>query len=255
MAQAQAAQPPETRIGSAGPIDQVFQGVVTGLSGLVIVILVGLIALLIVDSLPSIQRYGLGFVTTSTWDPVSEQFGAWPYIYGTIVTSLLALLIATPVAVGAALFLAEYAPPLAARPGLVRRRAAGGDPEHHLRPLGLLRPGAGHARRGRAVPQGRRSAPIPVLERARPGAGARASDILVAGVILAIMILPTIMSVSREVILTVPEHPARGDARAGRDEVGDDHLGGAAVRPRRHRSARRCSAWPARSARRWRSRW
>ena len=80
MAQAQAAQPPETRIGSAGPIDQVFQGVVTALSGLVIVILVGLIALLIVDSLPSIQRYGFGFVTTSTWDPVREEFGAWPYV-------------------------------------------------------------------------------------------------------------------------------------------------------------------------------
>src|SRR5918998_2043667 len=110
MAQAQTAKSRDARIGSAGPVDQVFQGIVTGLSGLVIVILVGLVALLIVDSLPSIQRYGFGFVTSSTWDPVREEFGAWPYIYGTLFSSLLALLISTPIAVGAALFLAEYAP-------------------------------------------------------------------------------------------------------------------------------------------------
>src|SRR5215212_1734397 len=111
MAQARTEFPPASRIGTAGPIDHVFQAVVTGLGGLVIVILAGLIALLVTDSWPSIQRYGLGFVTSSNWDPVKEEFGAWPYVYGTLFSSLLALLIATPIAVGAALFLAEYAPP------------------------------------------------------------------------------------------------------------------------------------------------
>src|SRR5690606_24372624 len=62
------------------------------------------------DSREALTRYGLSFVTSSTWDPVFEQFGVLPYIYGTLVTSLVALIIATPVAVGAALYIVEYAP-------------------------------------------------------------------------------------------------------------------------------------------------
>src|SRR5689334_5554876 len=104
MAQAQIARPGGTRteasrIGSSGPIDRVFQGTVTGIGALVIVVLIGLIALLVVDSWPAIQRYGFDFITTSTWDPVKEQFGIWPFVYGTLFSSALGLLIATPIAV------------------------------------------------------------------------------------------------------------------------------------------------------------
>ena len=219
----QAAQPPATRIGSAGPIDQVFKGVVTGLSGLVIVMLVGLIALLIVDSWPSLERYGLGFVTTSTWDPVREEFGALAVHlrHDRHLASGAADRDAGRGRRGAVPGRVRAA--VAARPGLVRGRAAGGDPEHHLRPLGLLRPGAGDARRRRAVPQGDRSAPIPVLSALVQGPPL-GRDILIAGVILAIMILPTIMAVSREVFLAVPNTQREGMIGAGRDEVGDDHL-------------------------------
>src|SRR6266700_3291983 len=86
-----------SRIGTAGPIDQIFQGVVTGVSGFVIVILAGLVLLLVLDAWPSIQRYGPGFITRSAWDPVKQDFGAWPYIYGTLFSSFLGLLIATPI--------------------------------------------------------------------------------------------------------------------------------------------------------------
>src|SRR5690349_7966366 len=106
MAQARSAQAARSRIGTAGPTDQLFRALVTGLGGLFILILFGLVALLVVDSWPAIQRYGAGFVTSSTWDPVQERFGTWPYIYGTLFSSFLALLFATPVAVGAAIFLA-----------------------------------------------------------------------------------------------------------------------------------------------------
>src|SRR5581483_3468129 len=99
-----------SRTGTAGSTDQIFQGLVTGIGGLVVVTLVGLVALLVVDAWPAIQRYGIGFMTSATWDPVKEQFGTWPYVYGTLFSSALALVIATPIAVGAALFLAEYAP-------------------------------------------------------------------------------------------------------------------------------------------------
>src|SRR5271166_6666628 len=57
------------------------------------------------------HKFGWHFLVTSTWDPVFEQFGALPFIYGTLVTSALALLIAVPLGVGAAIFLAELAPP------------------------------------------------------------------------------------------------------------------------------------------------
>src|SRR5581483_12096184 len=56
-------------------------------------------------------KFGAGFLTSSTWDPVNDQFGAMPFIYGTIVTSVLALLISVPLGVGAAIFLSELAPP------------------------------------------------------------------------------------------------------------------------------------------------
>src|SRR6516164_6545390 len=57
------------------------------------------------------HRFGLLFFVTRVWDPVEQQFGALPFIYGTLVTSMLALLIAVPLGVGAAIFLAELAPP------------------------------------------------------------------------------------------------------------------------------------------------
>src|SRR5579863_10014852 len=64
-----------------------------------------------IHSAPSRAKFGLGFLFSQTWDPVAEKFGALPFIYGTILTSFIALLIAVPLSVGAAIFLAELAPP------------------------------------------------------------------------------------------------------------------------------------------------
>ncbi len=58
----------------------------------------------------AIRRFGFHFLTTSTWDPVAEQFGALPFIYGTIVSSLIALIIAVPLSIATALYLTELAP-------------------------------------------------------------------------------------------------------------------------------------------------
>lgn len=208
MAQARAEQAPSSRIGSVGPIDQVFQAIVTGLGGLVIVVLAGLVALLVIDSLPSIERYGAGFIVTSTWDPVKEEFGAWPYVYGTIFSSALALLISTPIAVGAALFLAEYAPPWLRGPVsfLVELLAAIPSIIYGLWGFFVLAP----VMRGAVEPFLKAVfGSIPVLSAivAGPPLG---RDILTAGVILAIMILPTIMSVAREVFVTVPNTQREG---------------------------------------------
>ncbi len=59
---------------------------------------------------PAFRQFGFGFLTSSAWDPVREQFGAAPMIYGTVVSSVLALILATPLALGVAIFLSEFAP-------------------------------------------------------------------------------------------------------------------------------------------------
>ena len=85
-------------------------GGATLLAAAVPTLLLAIVVLLALDALPALQRFGSTFFSERRWDPVSEQFGAAAYVYGTVVTSLLALLLATPVAVGCALFIAEYAP-------------------------------------------------------------------------------------------------------------------------------------------------
>ena len=84
---------------------------VTFTSALSIIIVTGLLVEhLWVDSSLARHAFGWKFLSTSTWDPVRDQFGALPFIYGTVLTSLLSLLIAVPIGIGAAIFLAELAP-------------------------------------------------------------------------------------------------------------------------------------------------
>jgi phosphate transport system permease protein len=208
MAQARAEQPPRSQLGTAGPADGVFHALVTGFSGLVVAILAGLVVLLVLDSWPAIQRYGFSFVTTSTWDPVKQQFGVWPYIYGTLFSSTLGLLIATPIAVGAALFLVEYAPPWLRNPVsfIVELLAAIPSIIYGLWGFFVLAP----------VMRNPVESTLKALLGQVPGVNVLVQgppigrDIFVAGIILAIMILPTIMSVAREVFLTVPNTQREG---------------------------------------------
>ena len=76
----------------------------------ILLVTVGLIyQLWVTSSLPR-HKFGFGFLTSSLWNPVSGEFGALPFIYGTVITSLIALLVAVPLGVGAAIFLSELAP-------------------------------------------------------------------------------------------------------------------------------------------------
>src|SRR5689334_5297102 len=90
--------------------DRSFRGIVLIGAVAMIALLVGIIILLYIDSRPAIEQFGFSFLISSEWDPVFDNYGAAPYIFGTIVTSVLALLLATPFAVGAALFISEYTP-------------------------------------------------------------------------------------------------------------------------------------------------
>ncbi len=111
----------------------------------VLVLLGGVIISLIHGSAPALGEFGFGFLTSQSWNPVTEKFGAAPAIYGTLLTSFLALLIAAPVGFGIAVFLTEICPYPAAPAHRRRHRAARRHSLDHLRHLGHVRARAGVA--------------------------------------------------------------------------------------------------------------
>jgi len=149
------------------------------------------------NSEPSRLKFGWSFLWTKTWDPVAGKFGALPFIYGTIVTSALAMIIAIPLGVGAAIFLAELAPPgiSSALTFLIELLAA--VPSVIIGFLGFF-------------------VLLPALLRAEPYIRSALGwtplfsgpfygvSFFTAGVVLSVMIVPFIISISREVILSVP---------------------------------------------------
>lgn len=144
------------------------------------------------------QKFGFGFLTGTTWDPVTLEFGALPFVYGTIITSILALLIGVPLGVGAAIFLSELAPPRISDglAFLIELLAAVPSVIYGLLAIFTLVP----FMRDYAMPFLETTLGfLPLFRGPAYGVG-----VLTAGVILAIMILPFLISISREVLLAVP---------------------------------------------------
>jgi phosphate transport system permease protein len=192
----------------SGRGDRLFAGGVTGLALIVPLTLAGITLLMVEAAWPSITTYGLAFLTSSTWDPVKEIFGAASYLYGTLVTTAVAVILAAPVAVGAAIFLVEYAP----------RRIAG-TLSFLIEVLAYI-PSIVYGLWGLfvLVPLFRENVEpflqstlgvLPVVG-ALFGGPIGGRDLLVGGVILAIMILPLLVAVSREVIAAVPTAQREG---------------------------------------------
>ena len=107
-------KPPVRR--SARLADLIFLNVTRGAAILTLLLLAAIIISLLVGAWPSIREFGLKFLWTSEWDPVQERFGGLVMIYGTLMTSLIALVIAVPVSFGIALFLTELSPKWLKRP-------------------------------------------------------------------------------------------------------------------------------------------
>ena len=178
--------------------DRMYRGVLTALALVLPLLLLTILAELVVSAWPSIQAFGWGFVTTSTWDPVAEVYGAAPMIFGTVVSSLLALAIALPLSVGVAIFLTEFAPPWLRRPvaSVVELLAAIPSVVYGLWGIFVLIP----LLREHVVPPLKAALGwLPFFDGVFYG-----NSMLAAGIILAIMILPYISAVTREVLLAVP---------------------------------------------------
>ncbi len=169
------------------------------LSALGVFGILGLIGIyLSVSAWPTLQAFGFRFVTGTDWDPAHASFGALPFIYGTVVSSLVALVIAAPLSVGIALFLNELAPRAIARPVgfLIEMLAAIPSVVYGLWGIFALAPWL------RATVQpflGDWLGFLPIFQGPPYGVG-----MLCAGVILAIMITPTISSISKEVFRAIP---------------------------------------------------
>ncbi len=173
---------------------------VTRIAAFVVVgILVFLAIQLVLESRLTWQTFGLDFITGTTWDPVAGIYGALPFIVGTIASSLLALLLAAPIGVFAAIFLAEMAPARLATPliFMIELLAAIPSVVFGLWGVFVLAPILRETVEAWIVET---LGWIPFFAGPTFGIG-----LFAAGVILAIMILPTIIALSREVIRTVPD--------------------------------------------------
>src|SRR6266498_812075 len=105
-----AAEPRWRALRGANAGDRLYRAALTALALTLPLLLVALVAELVASAWPAIRRFGVSFLWTSVWDPVAGVFGAAPMIFGTLASSLLALLIAVPLALGVAIYLTEFAP-------------------------------------------------------------------------------------------------------------------------------------------------
>ena len=182
--------------------DLVFKSMTFAAALLVLLILGSVIVSLVIGSMPAIRAYGFGFLTTEMWNPVTERFGALAPIYGTVITSALAMLIAVPVGLGIAIFLSELCPEALRRPIGIAIELLAGIPSiiYGLWGLFVFAP---FLQTYVQPPLINLFGDVPVLGTlfAGPPYGI---GILTAGVILAIMVLPFITAISRDVFATVP---------------------------------------------------
>ncbi len=179
--------------------DRLFKGIIGAATLLVLLLLVAIGYELWKNSALSRQAFGLSFIFSSSWDPaISKSFGALPFMIGTLVTSLVALVIAIPVGIGAAIFLSELSPNFLRQPlgMLIELLAAVPSVVYGLWGLFVFIPAAVKPL-GQGLANSLGFLPIftgPVFGPSR----------LAAGLILAIMILPTITAISRDVFQAIP---------------------------------------------------
>jgi len=179
--------------------DAFFRGLMFSAALLVLIIVGAMILALAMKSKLSIAQFGFSFLTSRQWNPVKGEFGALPFIYGTVVSSAIALLIAVPLSLGIAVFLVEQAPYYIARPitSLVELLAAIPSVVYGLWGIFVLAPFL----RVHVEPHfARWFGWLPLFQGSVTGIG-----LLTGGIILAIMVTPIITAVIRDVLAAVPD--------------------------------------------------
>ncbi|MDM0013543.1 phosphate ABC transporter permease PstC [Variovorax sp. J22P168] len=201
-ARTQVTPPPAKRPRSGPATDRIFGWAAKGAALLTLAMLIGILLSLLFGAWPAIAKFGLGFLTSSTWDPVKDEYGGLVMIYGTLATSVIALLIAVPVSFGIALFLTEMSPAWLKRPLGTAIELLAAVPSIVYGMWGLLVFGP--------ILSTYVQQPLQKLFEGVPYLGALVAGppvgigILSAGIILAIMIIPFIASVMRDVFEVTP---------------------------------------------------
>jgi phosphate transport system permease protein len=183
--------------------ERIFRGATFTAAILVLLLLGGVAVALLEGALPAFSHFGFQFLTKEVWNPVTEKFGALAAIYGTLVTSLIAMLLAIPISLGIAIFLTELAPSWMKRPVGVAIELLAAVPsiifgiwglfilspvlQHHVQPFLIEWLG-----------------PLPAIGKLFQGPPF-GIGVLTAGVVLAIMVIPFISAVMRDVFETVPD--------------------------------------------------
>jgi phosphate transport system permease protein len=185
-----------------GRRDLGFHGL-TGFAALIVVLVFGgVIISLLIGAMPSIQKFGFSFITSDAWDPVAENYGARASIFGTLITSAIAMLIAVPVGIGIAIFLTEICPRSLRRPIGIAIELLAGIPSiiYGIWGLFVFAPAFQQTLEPWLIAI---FGKIPVVETlfAGPPYGI---GVFTASLILSIMILPFISAVTRDVFETVP---------------------------------------------------
>ncbi|WP_246725118.1 phosphate ABC transporter permease subunit PstC [Beijerinckia sp. L45] len=182
--------------------DRFFHGLTFTAAIAVLILLGGVIVSLIIGSIPAIQEFGFGFLVTEVWNPVTDKYGAGAAIFGTLATSIIAMVIAVPIGVGIAIFLSELCPQPLRQPIGIAIELLAGIPSiiYGIWGLFIFAPLLQEYIEPSIIAF---FGPIPGLNMlfAGPPYGI---GIFTAGFILAIMVLPFISSISRDVFATVP---------------------------------------------------
>lgn len=182
--------------------DPIFKAICFAAATALLAALTGIIVSLIIGGWPALSHFGLDFFTTSHWNPVTDVYGAEGPIVGTLVSAILALILSLPIAFGIAVFLVEYCPPIARRPIGVAVELLAGVPSivYGIWGLFIFAPFfALHVQ----VPLMTMAPPDSIWAKLTEGVP-NGVNIFTASVVLAIMILPYMAAVLRELFLTVP---------------------------------------------------
>ena len=200
---------PLERSSRARSIDPLLRWTLTGLAALILILIAFFFIRLFIEAKPAFDKFGyFGFVFDNNWDVSKETFGAWPLLVGTLITSGIALLIGVPIAIATALYITELCPRRARQPLtiLVELLAAVPSVVYGLWGIIVLAPKL----HGTEQWLSDTFSFLPLV-----GGPVSIPNCFIAGLIMAIMILPIVSAISREVMLTVPSQDKEGALALG----------------------------------------